>query len=77
MNAMKSRTNASSLAFFSRSSILDTFEPRYICTPEAENFCQDVLGHNLFEICRLFEQWCCAKSKGMISVTIGSIFTEC
>jgi len=39
----------------------DTFEPNHSASVNAANFCQDVLGMGMWDMCRLFEQWACTQ----------------
>ena len=63
---LSERTGAVVIAFFSRSHIEDTFEPNWIASENAMNFTQDALGHGMWDVARLLEQWACSKAKGML-----------
>jgi hypothetical protein len=73
INALSERTGAAVVAFFSRSTLEDTFEPNWICSPNASLFSQEALNYGMWDISRLLEQWACAKSKG--SRTTSSLST--
>ena len=64
ITALSERTGAAVVAFFSRSNLEDTYEPNWICTPNASDFTQDALKYGMWDISRLLEQWACVKSKG-------------
>jgi hypothetical protein len=61
---LSERTGAAVVAFFSRSHLEDTFEPNWICSPNAANFSQEAMDYGMWDISRLLEQWACAKAKG-------------
>jgi hypothetical protein len=65
ISALSERTGAVVIAFFSRSHIEDTFEPNWIASENAINFTQDALGHGMWDVARLLEQWACSKAKSM------------
>ena len=66
ISALSDRTGAVVVAFFSRSHIEDTFEPNWIASENAVNFTQDALGHGMWDVARLLEQWACSKAKGLL-----------
>ena len=66
ISALSERTGAVVVAFFSRSHIEDTFEPNWIATENAVNFTRDALGHGMWDVARLLEQWACSKAKGIL-----------
>ncbi|EDR15662.1 uncharacterized protein LACBIDRAFT_320606 [Laccaria bicolor S238N-H82] len=66
------------VAFFSRSNLEDTFEPNWICSPNAANFSQEAMSYGMWDIARLLEQWACAKAKGSRTVdTLSTMQKEC
>jgi hypothetical protein len=66
ISALSQCTGAVVVAFFSRSHIEDTFEPNWIASENATNFTQDALGHGMWDVARLLEQWACSKAKGTL-----------
>lgn len=68
ISALSERTGAVVVAFFSRSHIEDTFEPNWIASENASNFTQDALGHGMWDVARLLEQWACSKAKSMLDL---------
>ena len=65
ISALSERTGAVVVAFFSRAHIEDTFEPNWIASENAVNFTWDALGHSMWDVARLLEQWACSKAKSM------------
>ena len=68
ISALSERTGAVAVAFISRSHIEDTFEPNWIASENAANFTQDTLGHGMWDVARLLEQWACSKAKSMLKL---------
>src|ERR1700678_2903901 len=62
--ALSARAGAAAICFFSRGHLQDTFKPNWICTENASRFSRDVLDKDMWDVTRLFEQWCCTKGKG-------------
>ena len=78
ISALSERTGAAVVAFFSRSSLEDAFEPNWICSPNAANFSQEAMNYGMWDISRLLEQWACAKAKGSRTVnTLSTMQKEC
>ncbi|KAF8798805.1 hypothetical protein BYT27DRAFT_7343194 [Phlegmacium glaucopus] len=77
ITALSERTGAAAICFFTRSHLEDTYEPNWVCTLNAMNFAQDSLGHNMWEITRLFEQWACSKGKVHNPDTLSAMKQEC
>src|ERR1700678_2928959 len=78
ISALSDRTGAAVVAFFSRSNLEDTFEPNWICTPNASHFSQEALDYGMWDIAQLLEQWACAKSKGSrIISSLSAMQKEC
>jgi hypothetical protein len=78
ISALSERTGAAVVAFFSRSTLEDTFEPNWICSPNASNFSQEAMNYGMWDISRLLEQWACAKAKGNHSIsTLSAMQKEC
>jgi hypothetical protein len=78
ITALSERTGAAVVAFFSRSSLEDTFEPNWICSANAANFSQEAMKYGMWDISRLLEQWACAKAKGSRTVdTLSTMQKEC
>jgi len=73
ISALSDRTGATVVAFFSRSNLEDTFEPNWICSMNAANFCQEAMDYGMWDISWLLEQWACAKAKG--SCTVNTLLT--
>ena len=66
---------AAVFAFFSCSSLEDTFEPNWL---NAANFSQDAMNYGMWDISWLLEQWVCAKAKGSHTVnTLSTMQKEC
>lgn len=63
ITALSTRTGAAAICFFSRGHLQDTFKPNWICTENASKFSRDVLDKDMWDVTRLFEQWCCTKGK--------------
>src|SRR5271168_2740333 len=70
ISALSDRTGAAVVAFFSRSNLKDTFEPNWICSPNAANFSQEAMSYGMWDISRLLEQWACAKAKGSCTINM-------
>src|ERR1700678_664013 len=66
--ALSARTGAAAVCFFSRGHLQDTFTPNWICTENASRFSRDVLDKDMWDVTRLFEQWCCTKGKSKFSL---------
>jgi len=64
ITALSERTGAVVITFFSHAHIEDTFEPNWITSENAVNFTQDALGHGMWDVAHLLEQWACSKAKG-------------
>lgn len=78
ISALSERTGAAVVAFFSRSNLEDTFEPNWICSPNASTFSQEAMNYGMWDISRLLEQWSCAKAKGSRSAnTLSTMQKEC
>lgn len=78
INALSERTGAVAVAFFSRSHLEDTFEPNWICSPNAATFSQEAMSYGMWDIARLLEQWACAKAKASRSIsTLSAMQKEC
>ena len=78
ISALSERTGAAAVAFFSHSHLKDTFEPNWICSPNAANFSQDAMSYGMWDIARLLEQWACAKAKASRTVnTLSTMQKEC
>lgn len=60
---LSDRTGACAVAFLSRGHLDDTFEPVYICSPNAGNFVNDVLTMGPSDVARLLEQWACSVAR--------------
>jgi hypothetical protein len=56
ISALSERTGAAVIAFFSHSTLEDTFEPNWICSANAENFSQEAMNYGMWDISRLLEQ---------------------
>jgi len=65
VTALSEQTGAVVIAFFSCTHIEDTFEPNWIASENTVNFTRDVLGHGMWDMACLLEQWACSKAKGM------------
>ena len=75
---LSERTGAAVVAFFSRSHLEDTFEPNWICSPNAGSFSQEALNYGMWDISRLLEQWACAKAIGSRNITtLSTMQKEC
>jgi hypothetical protein len=61
ITALSARTGTATICFFSRGHLEDTFKPNWICTENASKFSRDVLDKDMWDVTRLFEQWCCTK----------------
>ena len=61
--ALSARTGAAAICFFSRGHLQDTIKPNWICTKNASRFSRDVLDKDMWDVTRLFEQWCCTKGR--------------
>ncbi|KAF8816259.1 hypothetical protein BYT27DRAFT_7067379, partial [Phlegmacium glaucopus] len=77
ITSLSERTGAAAVCFFTRTSLEDTFEPNWICSPNAANFTEDSLSRNMWDIARLFEQWACTKAKVRKPDSFGSLREQC
>ena len=50
ISALSERTGVAAVCFFSRTHLEDSFEPNWICSPNASNFTEDSLGWNMWDI---------------------------
>ena len=78
ISALSERTGAAVIAFFGRSNLEDTFEPNWICSPNATNLSQEAMSYGMWDIAWLLEQWACGKVKGSCTVnTLSTMQNEC
>lgn len=64
---LSEQTSACGVAFLSRGHLDDTFEPAYICLPNAGNFVNEALKMGPSDLARLLEQWACSVARSECS----------
>ena len=62
---LSERTGMCALAFFTRTHIHDGSMPTWVDSDDAIAFVSEVLGLDPMDFLTKFEQWACARSKGI------------
>ena len=61
--ALLTWTGVAAICFFSCRHLQDTIKPNWICTVNMLKFSHNVLDKDMWDVTRLFKQWCCTKGR--------------
>ncbi|KAF9046179.1 hypothetical protein BJ165DRAFT_1369009 [Panaeolus papilionaceus] len=74
---MSERTEIAAICFFARSSMSQSYAPRWLATPNAMDFAPDAFGQTMWDVTRGLEAWCVTNKNKKPGVSFLILRSEC